>query len=50
MEKQGPRILLVDDEEPVRLVLDVVLRPAGYGGVSGRERRRGVAKIPVDTA
>lgn len=30
MEKQGPRILLVDDEEPVRQVLDVALRPAGY--------------------
>src|SRR5665213_1728069 len=30
MEKQGPRILLVDDEEPVRQALDVALRPAGY--------------------
>ena len=30
MEKQGPRILLVDDEEPVRQVLGVALRPAGY--------------------
>jgi len=30
MEKQGPRILLIDDEEPVRRVLDVALRPAGY--------------------
>jgi two-component system KDP operon response regulator KdpE len=30
MEKRGPRILLVDDEEPVRRALDVALRPAGY--------------------
>ncbi|MGD0443510.1 MAG: response regulator [Edaphobacter sp.] len=30
MEKRDPRILLVDDEEPVRQVLGVALRPAGY--------------------
>jgi two-component system KDP operon response regulator KdpE len=30
VEQQGPRILLVDDEEPVRQVLGVALRPAGY--------------------
>jgi two-component system, OmpR family, KDP operon response regulator KdpE len=30
MEKQGPRILLVDDEKPVRQVLGVALGPAGY--------------------
>jgi len=30
MEKQGPRILLVDDEESVRRVLDVALHPAAY--------------------
>jgi two-component system, OmpR family, KDP operon response regulator KdpE len=30
MEKQGPRILLVDQEEPVRKVLGGALRPAGY--------------------
>ena len=30
MEKQCSRILLIDDEDPVRRVLDVALRPAGY--------------------
>jgi two-component system, OmpR family, KDP operon response regulator KdpE len=30
MEKEGPRILLVDDEQSMRDILNVTLRPAGY--------------------
>lgn len=51
MEKQGPRILLVDDEEPVRQVLDVALRPAGYAMYqvgNGKEALRSFPLIRPD--
>ena len=49
MEKQGPRILLVDDEEPVSRVLDVALESAGYTMYqvgNGRETQGRSRRVP----
>jgi FixJ family two-component response regulator len=40
MEKQGPRVLLVDDEESIQKTLSVVLPTAGYTVIKFATERR----------
>jgi two-component system KDP operon response regulator KdpE len=51
MEKQGPRVLLVDDEESIQQTLGAVLPPAGYTVYqvrNGKEALRTVQTIRPD--
>jgi two-component system, OmpR family, KDP operon response regulator KdpE len=51
MEKQGPRVLLVDDEQSIQQTLSVVLPPAGYTVYpirNGKEALRKVQSVRPD--
>src|ERR1700691_4824166 len=51
MEKQGPRVLLVDDEESIQQTLSVVLPTAGYTVYqvrSGKEALQRVQSVRPD--
>jgi two-component system, OmpR family, KDP operon response regulator KdpE len=45
MEKQGPRILLVDDEEAIQRTLSTVLPPAGYTVYQIRDGKEALRKV-----
>jgi two-component system KDP operon response regulator KdpE len=45
MEKQGPRILLVDDEESIQQTLSTVLPPAGYTVYQVRNGKEALRKV-----
>ena len=46
-EKQGPRILLIDDEESIQQTLGAVLPVAGYTVYQAREGKEGVRRVPL---
>ena len=46
-EKQGPRVLLVDDEESIQQTLGAVLPVAGYAVYQVREGREAVRRVPL---
>ena len=46
-EKQGPRVLLVDDEESIQQTLGAVLPVAGYAVYQVREEREAVRRVPL---
>ena len=51
MERQGARILVVDDEDAIRLTLDSLLRRRGYAvrmAASGAEALALIAEQPFD--
>ena len=45
MEKQGPRVLLVDDEESIQQTLGVVLPTAGYTVYQVRNGKEALRKV-----
>jgi two-component system KDP operon response regulator KdpE len=45
MKKQGPRVLLVDDEESIQQTLSVVLPPAGYTVYQARSGRAALQMV-----
>jgi two-component system KDP operon response regulator KdpE len=45
MERQGPRILLVDDEESIQHTLSTVLPPAGYTVYQVRNGKEALRKV-----
>jgi two-component system KDP operon response regulator KdpE len=45
MEKQGPRVLLVEDEESIQQTLSAVLPPAGYTVYQVRTGREALRKV-----
>lgn len=46
-EKQGPRILLIDDEESIQQTLGAVLPVAGYTVYQAREGKEAVRRVPL---
>ena len=46
-EKQGPRILLIDDEESIQQTLGAVLPVAGYTVYQAREGKEGVRRVAL---
>ena len=46
-EKQGPRVLLVDDEESAQQTLGAVLPGAGYAVYQVREGKEAVRRVPL---
>ena len=46
MDKQGPRVLLVDDEESIQQTLTAVLPPAGYAVYQVRDGKEAVQRVP----
>ena len=47
MDKQGPRVLLIDDEEAIQQTLSAVLPPAGYTVYQVREGKEAVRRVPL---
>ncbi len=47
IEKQGPRVLLVDDEESFRQLLSVALPPAGYTVYHARKGEEALRKVQL---
>ncbi len=47
MEKQGPRILVVDDEESIQRILTVALPPAGYAVYPVRTGEEALRTVPL---
>jgi two-component system, OmpR family, KDP operon response regulator KdpE len=45
MEKQGPRVLLVDDEESIQQTLNAVLPSAGYTVYQARDGKEALRKV-----
>src|SRR6185437_1350036 len=45
METRGPRVLLVDDEQPIQQTLSVVLPPAGYTVYPARNGKEALWKV-----
>jgi two-component system, OmpR family, KDP operon response regulator KdpE len=45
MEKQGPRVLLVEDEESIQQTLGAVLPPAGYTVYQARNGKEALRKV-----
>ena len=47
MDRQGPRVLLVDDEESIQQTLTAVLPPAGYAVYQVRDGKEAVRRAPL---
>ena len=47
MEKQGPRVLIVEDEESIQQTLSAVLPPAGYTVYQVRDGKEAVRRVPL---